>query len=126
MNELAGARVLIVEDEAIVAFMLEDMLVELGCVVIGPALRLADALRLVEEAERIDAAVLDVNIGGERSDRVAEALERRHIPFVFATGYGRQGMTLTGGGAELLAKPYRMDDVEAELRRLLPGRLAPG
>ncbi|MBC7159460.1 MAG: response regulator [Porphyrobacter sp.] len=125
MNELAGARVLIVEDEAIVAFMLEDMLVELGCAVIGPALRLADALRLVEEEAGIDAAILDVNIGGERSDRVAEALEQRRIPFVFATGYGRQGMALTGGGG-LVAKPYRVDDIEAALRRLLAGRLAPG
>lgn len=124
MNELAGARVLIVEDEAIVAFMLEDMLVELGCAVVGPALRLADALRLVEEEAGIDAAILDVNIGGERSDRVAEALTRRRIPFVFATGYGRQGMALTGGG--LVAKPYRVDDIEAALRRLLAGRLAPG
>ena len=101
------------------------MLVELGCAVIGPALRLADALRLVEEEAGIDAAILDVNIGGERSDRVAEALEQRRIPFVFATGYGRQGMTLTGGGG-LVAKPYRVDDIEAALRRLLAGRLAPG
>jgi len=118
MNIFDGSRVLVLEDEAILAFALEDMLVELGCEVVGPAMRLGDALSLAEN-ERLDAAVLDVNIGGDRSYGVAEELERRGIPFLFATGYGLEGVELKRPGVRVLSKPYRQRELETELTRLL-------
>ena len=90
MNELVGKRVLVVEDEALVALMLHDMLVEIGAVVVGPAATIQQGLTLIE-AEPMDAAVLDVNVQNERIDAVAEALHIRGIPIVFATGYGEGG-----------------------------------
>jgi CheY-like chemotaxis protein len=118
MSAIAGRRVLVLEDEAVLAFALEDMLIELGCEVVGPALRLAEASRLAEN-ERLDAAVLDVNIGGDRSYSVAEVLERRGIPFMFATGYGSCGVDLKRSGTPVLAKPYRQHELETELTRLV-------
>jgi CheY-like chemotaxis protein len=125
MSTLVGARVLVLEDEAILAFALEDMLLDLGCEVIGPALRLSEAFNLLE-SEQLDAAVLDVNVGGDRSYGVAEDLERRDVPFIFATGYGAEGMELKRTGICVLPKPYRRDDLKAELLRLLQKPVADG
>jgi len=118
MSALNGTRVLVLEDEAVLAFALEDMLLDLGCAVVGPALRLSEAFALLEKAQ-LDAAVLDVNVGGDRSYGVAEDLERRGIPFIFATGYGAEGLELQRTGVRVLAKPYRRHDLEIELIRLL-------
>lgn len=123
MSGLAGLRVLIVEDEALVAFALEDMLQQLGCAIVGPAMRLADALALVE-SEAVDAAVLDVNIAGDRSYSLAETLDGRGVPYLFATGYGHEGVELRGTGARVLAKPYRQHEIESELLRLMERRVA--
>ena len=87
MSALAGKRVLVVEDEAIIAGMIEDMLTELGAIVVGPAGTLAKAVELAER-EPIDAAMLDVNIRSERIDPVVETLRGRGVPFVLATGTG--------------------------------------
>jgi CheY-like chemotaxis protein len=78
MSLLTGKRVLLVEDEAVIAFALEDMLHELGCVVIGPAYQLETACTLAE-AEAIDVAILDVNLNEARSYAVADILQRRGI-----------------------------------------------
>jgi len=121
MSGLVGSRVLVVEDEAILAFALEDMLADLGCEVVGPALRLPEAFSLVQR-EHLDAAVLDVNIGGDRSYGVAEDLERRGVPFIFATGYGSAGVELKLAGIHVLAKPYSRQEMESELIRLLEKR----
>jgi CheY-like chemotaxis protein len=121
MGAISGKRILLVEDEAIIAFAAEDMLMELGCEVVGPALRLEDALSLAA-GERIDAAILDVNLNAVRSYPVAEELERRSIPFVFATGYDRHGLDWRGVPAEVVSKPYRRDQVEAALARAIQGR----
>ena len=118
MSKLRGKRVLLVEDEAIIAFAMEDMLGELGCEIVGPALRLDEAVHLAQ-VEQIDAAILDVNLNNLRSYPVAEELERRNVPFVFATGYDREGLEWTGSPAELIAKPYRKEQVEAALHRML-------
>lgn len=118
MTLLAGKRVMLLEDEAIIAFAVEDMLIDFGCTVVGPALRLDEALKLAASAE-IDAAVLDVNINSERSYPVAEALKRRGVPFVFATGYDREGLQWRGAEPEVIAKPYRREQLEAALQRLL-------
>ncbi|QIK78366.1 response regulator [Sphingomonas piscis] len=118
MSKLAGKRVLIVEDEAIIAFAIEDMLVELGCVIIGPALRLDEACDLAD-TELIDAAILDVNINSERSYPVADRLHQRGVPFVFATGYDREGLEWRGSDPEIIAKPYRRDQVQSALERMI-------
>ncbi|HEX6011198.1 MAG TPA: response regulator [Geminicoccaceae bacterium] len=85
-SPLSGRRVLVVEDELIVAFLLEDMLAGLGCAVVGPAARVDQALALLD-AEAIDAALLDVNLNGHKSYPVADALAARGVPFVFSTAY---------------------------------------
>jgi len=118
MSALKGTRILVLEDEAVLAFALEDMLLDLGCEVVGPALRLSDAFSLMEK-EQLDVAVLDVNVGGDRSYGVAEGLERRGVPFIFATGYGAEGIELQQTGVRVLPKPYRVHDLESELIRLL-------
>ncbi|RYD46101.1 MAG: response regulator, partial [Sphingomonadales bacterium] len=86
MTMLAGLRVLIVEDEPVVAMCLEDILEELGCVTVGPANRLSEGLALAEGP--LDAAILDINLAGERSNAIAQRLHDRSIPFAFASGYG--------------------------------------
>lgn len=93
-------RILVVEDEALVAMMIQDLLQERGYTVVGPASRVAAALRLAE-GEALDAAVLDVNVAGETIFPVADMLVGRGIPVVFLTGYGRSG----------LPEPYRRHTV---------------
>ena len=88
---LSGRRVLVVEDEMIVAWLLQDMLADLGCAVVGPAARVAQALAMID-AEAIDAAVLDVNLNGQKSYPVADALAARGVPFVFSTGYETESL----------------------------------
>ena len=114
---LTGRRILLVEDEFIVAAMAEDMLAELGATVIGPANTIAAALRLVEMST-IDAAVLDVNMDGNRIDPVAEALSARSIPIVFATGYG-DGALGRAREAPVLDKPYTQEQLADALARAL-------
>ncbi|WP_437966507.1 response regulator [Sorangium sp. So ce260] len=107
-KELQGLRILIVEDEPIIASSLEDVLTDLGCVVIGPALNMRDALRLAREAE-MDGASLDVNIAGEKVYAVADILMARGIPFVFITGYGKAGLRESDLGRPVLQKPYSLN-----------------
>lgn len=114
---LHGVRVLVVEDEPIVAMCLEDMLIELGCDVVGPAAQLASGLALAE-GEALDAAILDINLGGERSYPIAAALRGRGLPYVFASGYGAADPAYAGP-VGLIAKPYRIDDIRAALEQLL-------
>ena len=119
---LAGLRVLVVEDEALVSMLLEDMLEELGCAVLGPAARPAEALALVGRSAAVDAALLDLNLGGERSHAVADALAARGVPFAFVGGHGpgaAQGSRLAG--APVLGKPFGRPALEAMLAQLASG-----
>jgi CheY-like chemotaxis protein len=111
-------RILIVEDEPIVALSLQDVLDDLGFDVVGPAFRAAGALELAR-TEAIDAAILDVNMAGETSYGVAEALRARGIPYLFATGYGRQGLEPGHEDTLVLQKPYREAQVAKALEALL-------
>ncbi len=117
-------RVLVVEDEALIALLMEEMIEALGHRVIGPALTVGEGLRLAGTHE-IDCAVLDVNLGeGARSTAVAEALCARGVPFVFATGYGSQGLPEQFAGATVLRKPFAPAQLEraiAQLMRRPPG-----
>jgi CheY-like chemotaxis protein len=117
VNALERKRILLVEDEAIIAAMVEDMLTDLGATVVGPALNVRAALSLASDAE-IDAAVLDVNVGGERIDAVAEILRARAVPIVFATGYG-DGAAGVAQTAPVLDKPYTEEKLAAALARAL-------
>lgn len=105
---------LIVEDEILVAMHLEDLLVELGYQVVGPAIRFSEAMDFARR-EKIDFAVLDVNLAGTNSFPVAEVLRHRGIPFVFATGYGAQGISEQYGDQPVLQKPYEPQDLERAL-----------
>jgi CheY-like chemotaxis protein len=110
-------RILIVEDEMLVAMNIEDMLLDLGHEVAGIASRLAPALALAKDAD-IDAAILDVNLAGEQSFPVAELLDERGIPFLFATGYGLQGIEERYRSRTVLQKPFRAIDLRDALAAL--------
>ncbi|MEA2998914.1 MAG: hypothetical protein QOH04_3254 [Sphingomonadales bacterium] len=101
---------------------LEDMLQQLGCVVVGPALGLTSALQLAG-AQQLDAAVLDINLGGDRSFAVADVLRARSVPFLFATGYGYSGLEPRFSDAAVIAKPYSLDALAASLTGVFPGPL---
>jgi DNA-binding response OmpR family regulator len=98
-------RVLVVEDEPLIAMALEDVLADHGIGVVGPAYDLDEALRLGRE-ESIDGAILDINIAGEKVFDVADALGARAIPFVYVTGYGREGLRDCDRNRPVLQKPY--------------------
>ncbi len=115
---LAGARVFIVEDEALILDTLQDMLAGLGCLVVESALRIDEALSKVASSS-FDVAVLDVNVAGHRIDPVADVLAGRGTPFLFASGYGRGSLPAAHRERVLLAKPYRKADVKAALDAVL-------
>ena len=111
-SALQGLRVLVVEDEALVSMLLEDMLADHGCEVAATASRIAQALDMVADDNlSFDAAILDVNLGGEPIFPVAEALAARGAPFVFATGYGAGGLPETWRSRPTLQKPFSHEDV---------------
>src|SRR5262247_3630534 len=88
---LEGLRVLVVEDEMMVSMLIEDMLSDLGCTVVGPASRLDEAMELARQGG-LDCAVLDVNLGGQPIFPLADLLRQQGAPFAFATGYGDAGL----------------------------------
>ena len=112
-------RILIVEDEMLLAMNIEDMLLELGHEVAGIASRLEPALALAREAA-FDVAMLDVNLAGDRSFPVADLLIERDIPFLFATGYGRDGIEPAYRDRPVLQKPFRAQDLLAAIDSLAP------
>ena len=111
-GKLLGLRVLVVEDEALVSMLLEDMLADHGCEVVAAASRISQALEMIaDDAVVFDAAILDVNLGGEPIFPVAEALAAQGTPFVFATGYGAGGLPDHWRSRPTLQKPFSHDDV---------------
>ncbi|MBY0611432.1 MAG: response regulator [Beijerinckiaceae bacterium] len=120
MNDvkLTGLRVLVVEDEPIVAMLIEDTLGELGCIVADIAARFEDAMRMAASLD-FDVAVLDVNLGGQQTYPVAERLSERKIPFAFATGYGASGLSPEFRHVPILAKPFQLSDLAGVLQKLL-------
>lgn len=117
-SRLAGKRVLLVEDESIVAMSVEDMLGDMGCLVVGPAMTFAEAEALAR-SELLDAAVLDINLGNQPSFPVAELLGERGVPYCFSTGYGPSGVPARLGDVPVLQKPYSANSLEAMVRRLV-------
>ena len=118
MSIVEGKRVLVVEDEFVIALTAEDMLVKLGATMVGPAASVQKALRLLQ-VEPVDAAMLDVSLNGERVDPVARWLSENGIPFVMTTGYDA---VPDFPSAPVLGKPYTRAGLEAALVRVLkPG-----
>jgi DNA-binding NtrC family response regulator len=111
---LRGCKVLVVEDEMMIAMLIEDMLEELGCELIGPASRVERALELIA-SETIEIALLDVNLDGQATDAVAYELQRKGVPFVFATGYGATGVPKQHNDRTVLQKPFQMTDLATAL-----------
>src|SRR5664279_4290694 len=91
ITPLHGLRVLIVEDETLVAMLIEEYLLELGCEIACSASRVAKAMRGLQSCG-VDVAVLDVNVAGESISQLVETLVQRAIPFMFAIGYGARGV----------------------------------
>ncbi|EAU41953.1 putative sensory transduction regulatory protein [Fulvimarina pelagi HTCC2506] len=117
MNLLQNRRVLLVEDESLVAMMAEDMLMDLGCEVVV-AMHLDQALTYAQ-TQKFDLAVLDVNLGGPLSYPVADLLLQNGTPFLFATGYGQKGMKDDYKTVPILQKPYLEPQLAALLSQLL-------
>lgn len=113
-------RILVVEDEALVAMLVEDALMDAGFTVLGPARTVSQALEMLK-ADPPDAAVLDLNLGGENSVSVADALEARGIPFLVATGYGAAGLPAHLKHIPVLPKPYDPADLTIAIDRLCKG-----
>ena len=109
-------RILVVEDEMVVAFMIEDMLGVLGHEVIGLAMRLPQALELAGSCTA-DLAILDVNLAGLKSFPVADVLAERGVPFLFATGYGLAGLTPPYDRQPVIKKPFGQEDLASAISR---------
>lgn len=115
---LAGRRILIVEDDSFIALALEELLSEYGLIVAGVAKNVATALHLAA-SEQLDIALLDVNIGPEKVDPVADLLAGRDCPFVFTTGYGRAGLPEAHSCRAIVEKPFYTDELIHALREEL-------
>jgi CheY-like chemotaxis protein len=106
----ANLRILVIEDEGIVAMLLEDMLADLGHEVVASASNIERAKTLVDEAE-VDLAIVDVNLNGHHTYPLADTLTERGIPFIFATGYGNAGLKTEWQEAKVLQKPFTERDL---------------
>lgn len=113
------AKILVVEDESILAMLLEDFLADLGYAVPAVASTVANALEILATQD-IHFAILDINLGGEKSFPIADALVARGIPFIFMTGYGAAGVPEHLRGRYILQKPYGADNLKRALQESGP------
>ncbi|ODA67435.1 putative transcriptional regulatory protein pdtaR [Methyloligella halotolerans] len=109
-SRLSGKHILVVEDEALAALHLEDMLQELGCEVVGPAARVKHAIELLDQGSP-DLAILDLNVAGELVYPVADTLAARGVPFLFATGLGIASLDENYRDRPVLQKPFAFSDL---------------
>jgi CheY-like chemotaxis protein len=116
MSGAAGLHVLLVEDEALIAMMAEDMLESMGCSHVTVASSVTEALGALD-AGTFDVAMLDVNLNGERSMVVADRAKACGVPYLFTTGYGPDGVDPAHADAPVLAKPYVFGDLESTIAR---------
>lgn len=114
MTEFSGIKVLVVEDEGLVAMMIESALETLGCDLVSSVARIPQALEIAGTAE-IDFAVLDVNVNGQPIFPVAEILRKRGIPFLFSTGYGASGLPDAFSGHQVLSKPFSEEELQQKM-----------
>lgn len=122
---LAGKRVLIVEDEALIALLLADAMTDMGCKIVGPAGSSEEALALLKRGGA-DLAILDLNLGGRSSIDVARAVRALRIPFVYCTGYSEPAVAEAAEGleAEVVTKPAGAAELADALRRAMTGTTA--
>lgn len=119
MPEPSRPRIFLVEDEALVALMIEDMLEDLGFAVVEIAAHLPKACELARTGS-FDAAVLDVNLAGEFVFPAARILRDRRVPFLFSTGYGGPPLEEEFREAPTIGKPFSVEQLDEKLRTLLP------
>jgi CheY-like chemotaxis protein len=118
-DDRSGCRILVMEDDGMLAMDISDTLDELGHLVVGPARTVKDALARIE-SEPIDVALLDINLGnGETSYPVAEMLRRRGVPFAFLTGYGEFGIKESFRDRPVIPKPVDEMKLVTTLRELI-------
>jgi CheY-like chemotaxis protein len=115
---IEGARIFVVEDESVITMLLQDMFEELNCEVVSLASRFQDALDKANTLS-FEVAILDVNLNGQRTFPIAEALVARGLPFIFATGYGAAAVPEIFRAAPVLQKPFRIADLERAVRAAL-------
>ena len=120
---MTGLRVLVVEDEALLSMLVEDALDDLGCTVLGPFMRLQPALEAAAAEPGIDAAILDVNVAGERSFPLADLLLQRGVPVVFTTGYDEGGLDERWRVLPILHKPFSDDELKRMIVQIASARL---
>ena len=116
---LSARRVLLVEDEALVAMLLETILEDMGCVPVGPAGTVEEGLAMIADPAPLDAALLDVNLAGHQVFPIAEALKARGVPFVFSTGYGESGLPDEWRGHATVQKPFTESAIRAALMKAM-------
>lgn len=118
MTKGQGSRVLVVEDEAMISMLIEDMVLDSGYEIVGPAARLDHALTLALQAQ-IDVGLLDINVDGSVVFPVADVLRFRGIPFIFASGYDFRILPERFNGTPTLTKPFSYQDFTDTLRSTL-------
>jgi CheY-like chemotaxis protein len=112
---LEGKTILVVEDESLVAMLLETILEDMGCATLGPISTVDEALTVVGDGRAFDGALLDVNVAGKEVFPVAAALKERGVPFVFSTGYGEGGLPPEWRGQATIQKPFTEEAVQQAL-----------
>lgn len=118
---IAGRRILVVEDESLVAMMIEAMVEEIGGEVAGSVSDRSGALAVIEDGTAFDAVILDVNLGGDRSYEVARQLVERGIPMVFSTGYDDGAIPPEWRALPRLRKPFQLAELAEALSLALAG-----
>jgi CheY-like chemotaxis protein len=114
LTALAGMRVMVVEDELLIAMLIEDTLLDQGCIIVGPFTSVPEALTAAREA-KVDVALLDVNLRGEKVYPVAEILSARGIPFLLLSGYGIDAVPADRPDWQAVSKPFIVTDLVARL-----------
>jgi DNA-binding response OmpR family regulator len=109
-TKLQGLRVLVVEDTLLIADLIVQVLEDAGCAIVGPAPRVERGLALAM-AERLDGALLDINLAGELCFPIAEVLVARGVPVAFLTGYGEATLPISYRGMPRLSKPFQLADL---------------
>lgn len=109
-SDAAGKTILVVEDEIMIRLLLEDMLSDLGYTIAAAVGRIEEAVK-VAKTGTFDVAILDVNLNGQSVSPVAEVLEERGVPFVFATGYGERGLPPRFAAKPTLQKPFQQENL---------------
>lgn len=121
---LNGRRILVVEDESLVAMLLETILEDMECIPVGPASNIDDGEAMARDTVDLDAALLDVNVAGRQVFPVAEALKARGVPFVFSTGYGEAGLPEHWRGNPTIQKPFTEGAIRDALMKAMNISLA--